>query len=440
MFLYCSIYLKHENSVKKYFTPLRRNLLAVKFQFEKLYEFVLCLQVFSIICIPEISSILLALSIPVLITGCIQRKLNYSFNFNLLPFVLLYLTYALCIINTKHMDIALRYLEYKFVFIYIPLVFLFRPKSTLGLERIYKTIVYSASSLSAYSIIRSSIVFYNSNNVNSFFTSQFSSIHHPTYASLYFFTSLFILFYIPVFKKPAYKNFNIVLAFLGIYFCLSLAGLLFLFVWLLCKSILWLYTLNTWRIKGLIILASALFFYIAFNYLPNVKDEWKNASCYANSFIKNPVEFLSQHTVGLSGTEARIVLWTASFNIIMKHPWGVGTGNVDDVLSNELNAMKQYELAKKNYNPHNQYLQTAMEIGLPGLGILLWLLIRALIFARKHKHLFLFWFTLNLAFNMLFESILQKQSGIVFSTLVMCLIFVFSTTHVSNFKNKMECP
>jgi hypothetical protein len=54
--------------------------------------------------------------------------------------------------------------------------------------------------------------------------------------------------------------------------------------------------------------------------------------------------------------------------------------------------------------------------------------------------LFLFWFTLNLAFNMLFESILQKQSGIVFSTLVMCLIFVFSTTHVSNFKNKMECP
>ncbi|MFZ9451876.1 MAG: O-antigen ligase family protein [Bacteroidia bacterium] len=412
----------------------------MKFQFEKVYEYVLCLQVFSIICIPEISSILLALSIPVLITGCIQRKLNYSFNFNLLPFVLLYLTYALCIINTKHMDIALRYLEYKFVFIYIPLVFLFRPKSTLGLERIYKTIVYSASTISTYSIICSTVLFYNSNSFNSFYSSAFSNVHHPTYASLYFFTSLLILYYLPVFKKKSFKYCNMILALLGIYFCLSLAGFLFLFIWLLYLGISWLYTNGSIWLKWLLIPISVLFFYITFNYLPHVEGEWKNATWFAKSFIKNPVEFLSQRTVGLSGTEARIVLWTASFNIIMKHPWGVGTGNVDDVLSNELNAMKQYELAKKNYNPHNQYLQTAMEIGIPGLGILLWLLIRALIFARKHKHLFLFWFTLNLAFNMLFESILQKQSGIVFSTLVMCLIFVFSTTHVSNFKNKMECP
>lgn len=411
----------------------------MKFQFEKVYQYVLYLQVFSIICLPDVSSILLALSIPVLITGCIQRKLNYRLNFNLMPFVLLYLTYALYIINTKHMDMALRYLEYKFVFIYIPLVFLFRPKSTLSLESVYKTIVFSASTLSAYSIIRSSVLFYNSNSFNSFYSSAFSNVHHPTYASLYFFTSLLILFYIPVFKKTAIKYYNMVLAVLGIYFCLSLAGFLFLFIWLLYLGISWLYTNGSIWLKWLLIPISVLFFYITFNYLPHVEGEWKNATWFANSYIKNPDAFLSQRTEGLTGTEARIVLWTASLKIIKQHPWGVGTGNVDDVLSKQLNAMKQFELANKNYNPHNQYLQTAMEIGLPGLSLLLWLLISALAFAIKHKHLFLFWFTLNLAFNMLFESILQKQSGIVFSTMLMCLIFVFYISPVPHIKNKMEC-
>jgi O-antigen ligase len=408
----------------------------VKLRFEKVYEFLLCLQVCSIICIPEISSWVLSLTIPILILGGFMHKLHFKFNFNLIPFVCIYLAYAIYILKTKHLELALNYLEYKFVFMYLPLVFLFKPKRSPQIITIYKSIVLSASILSAYYIVHALFLFNLSHSFNSFYASQFSIVHHPTYASLYFFTSLLILYYIPLFKK-ANTYINMVLAILGIYFCLSLAAFIFLIMWLLFLGITWLNSKSYVWIKWLLIPLSILLFYIIFNFVPHVEGEWKNATWFANAYVKNPDAFLKDRTVGLTGTEARIVLWTASFKIIKQHPWGVGTGNVDEALNIQLQTMKQFELAQKNYNPHNQYLQTAIEIGLPGLGLLLWLLMSALVFAFKHKHKVLFWFTLNLAFNMLFESLLQKQSGIVFSTMILCLIFVFNSHQKNTLKNNV---
>ena len=86
------------------------------------------------------------------------------------------------------------------------------------------------------------------------------------------------------------------------------------------------------------------------------------------------------------------------------------------------------ELAKQNYNPHNQFLQIAVEIGVLGLGLFIFLLFKLLEFSRNNKNYLLFILTTGLIFNSLFESMLQRQSGIVFYSFWICLIVAFSET------------
>jgi O-antigen ligase len=116
---------------------------------------------------------------------------------------------------------------------------------------------------------------------------------------------------------------------------------------------------------------------------------------------------------------------------------GVGTANVDDYLYAKLTKLKQYKLAKKYYNPHNQYLQSGIEIGVFGLAVLLLLLFKAANLAWKQRNYLSLFVVLNLAFNMLFESMLQRQSGIIFYTFWMCVLVVFGTHFTSTKKEQI---
>ena len=80
------------------------------------------------------------------------------------------------------------------------------------------------------------------------------------------------------------------------------------------------------------------------------------------------------------------------------------------------------------YNPHNQFLQTALEIGIVGLLLLLTLFGSTLRFAWKHRNYALLIMTACLVFNALFESMFQRQSGIVFFSFWICLLIVYSNS------------
>mgnify|MGYP000844552643 FL=1 len=134
----------------------------------------------------------------------------------------------------------------------------------------------------------------------------------------------------------------------------------------------------------------------------------------------------------MSGSETRLVLWTVSGQIIKDYPLGVGTGNVDDILVSRLSKLNQKELAKQRLNPHNQYFQTAIEIGFIGLIVLLSILFYGLKVGYKHRTWLLIILVANLGFNMLFESMLQRQSGIVFYTFWICLLVAYQTSQKIN--------
>lgn len=81
-------------------------------------------------------------------------------------------------------------------------------------------------------------------------------------------------------------------------------------------------------------------------------------------------------------------------------------------------------MAERNFNPHNQFLQTGLEIGLLGLAVLLLLLVLVFVRAVRSGDLILTVLTASLVFNCLFESMLQRQSGIVFYTFWICFLIM----------------
>lgn len=124
-----------------------------------------------------------------------------------------------------------------------------------------------------------------------------------------------------------------------------------------------------------------------------------------------------------NGLTIRLVKWKCSIEGIAESPLlGTGTGDAVDYL------VKCYE--RKNFwgmypqyrfNSHNQYLETALTLGMPGLiGFLLCIIAPFVSAWRKRQYLFLSFIAL-FCFCCLTESLLERQHGIVFFTFFISL-------------------
>jgi O-antigen ligase len=102
---------------------------------------------------------------------------------------------------------------------------------------------------------------------------------------------------------------------------------------------------------------------------------------------------------------------------------------MDEFMNKELIILKQIELTKQNFNPHNQFLQTAVEIGFFGLLVFFAILFSSIYYGLKYKNYLLIIISSNLLFNSLFESMLQRQSGIIFYCFWLCLLSLYLFTY-----------
>jgi hypothetical protein len=203
---------------------------------------------------------------------------------------------------------------------------------------------------------------------------------------------------------------------------LSLSGILFLFIAISVVVIYWIKKTFSKLLFYISIIVLPFTCYLAITTIPQVKGEWYNAKFFVDEYLKSPSDFVKTRVSPMSGTEVRICMWTVSTRIFLKHPFGVGTGNVDEYLSNELIKLKQIDLSKKMYNPHNQFLQTGIEIGFLGLIIFVLIICYSIYFSLKFKNWIVLLLATNLFFNSLFESMMQRQSGIVFYSFWICFL------------------
>ena len=405
----------------------------MKITFEQVYQNYLGLFLSVFILCPIYTSLSFIPWVFIVVYGVIKGKMKFSIQWVQLSLAALYLTYALWSIDSNHPDIAGKYLEYKLSLIVFPILFLWKIKEGFDFRLLSNYLIGSVLVLTSMNFFHSAFIC--DQPINCFLASQFSFVHHPTYYST------FVLLAMVAAINGYRNNFRfysvyivvpIVLLFVTVsMLTLSLGGILFMLMFwmffllhILRKKSKTLFLLGVFSIP--------LIGYLFLTKVPQVEGEWTSAKFYAKAFLANPKKYISDKTYPFAGSEVRLILWTASVEIIENHPNGVGTGNLDEVIGSKLKGWGQHELAAENYNPHNQFFQTTLELGFLGLFILLGIIIWNGIKAVRNRDLLWICTTALLFFHSNFESMLQRQSGIVFFCFFFCLFSSYSKVSLIN--------
>ncbi len=119
--------------------------------------------------------------------------------------------------------------------------------------------------------------------------------------------------------------------------------------------------------------------------------------------------------------KSRILAWDASFKLIKEAPiFGYGVGDANDILMKKYKELGYMPNHKNKFNAHNQFLQTYLQTGFIGFGILLTIFIVLGMRMKRSRNEFSVF--LILFVSLLFESMLVRFNGIVFFSIVIPLL------------------
>lgn len=117
----------------------------------------------------------------------------------------------------------------------------------------------------------------------------------------------------------------------------------------------------------------------------------------------------------VQGSAMRLQVWQVSLEIIADEPFtGVGTGDVTDQIVKRCNEHGYLAVSDKGLNAHNQFLQSGVALGVPGLLLLVLIYLFMLVFAIRRRQFVLILFTVVCGAVSLTESILETQAGVLF--------------------------
>ena len=395
--------------------------------FTNLFEKSLGFFAFGFVLFPKFAPLFFILLITVVLSGIIKKEISFQLNVISSLFLLFYFCYLIGIIFTRDINAGVFELEKKLSFVIFPLLLSLKFKKIWSINVAYMGFILATFLVTLYGIIMALSAWLGAGGGNwVYFSSAISPIHHPSYLAAYLTISTAFAFIgwrekLPFFSLYWIIPFTIfVIVIHG--FLQSLSGTLFLLIAIFTSLLIWLRNKFRRPIFYTIIILMPLIGFIVINSIPSIQNDWKDASSNIIEYSKNPKSFVENREQTLSSSSVRIILWTAAFQIFYKHPFGVGTGNMDEFMEKELIILKQKELTEQNFNPHNQFLQTAVEIGFFGLLVLFSIVFFGLYYGFKYRNWLLIIIIGSLFFNCLFESMLQRQSGIVFYCFWICLL------------------
>ncbi len=361
----------------------------------------------------------------------IRRIRALSGSGHLLSFAILYLLYLIGTLysgNLHGQTGALFNLEVKMSLWVFPLLF-----ATVEFERFgpeFRKKVLSAflfGNLVSLILVFNKAVFnyFQSGSTDAFYYVLLAYPQHPSYLAL-FFTFAIAVVLVWLFENLREQSGKRVLAILLI--------LVFqLFVVLLSSkagilSVVLLYTLaigyhlfHREERKGTrsVISASLLIlFLVTLSFFPRSYSRFYSAETALES---EPEASSNESSV------ARILVWQSSLEIIREHPFlGVGTGDVEPELMKVYQEKNIRFAFDESLNAHNQYLQTFIALGLAGFATLVALLLVPAWFAFRRKQLLYLALLAVFAFNLLVESMLERQAGVVFYAFLNSFLFYYS--------------
>lgn len=400
----------------------------MKLNYPSIYEWSLTVLVGAWMLLPGLTGLFCILFFLIVLYGAISKNLSFRLNGILVGIALFLPLYALYATNSMDPNAAMFGIEKKLSFVLFPLVFSLVPTFSLNKRRIENGFLF-ALFLMLLLCYLGAFFNYEEHNYNSayLFSSHFSGLfHHPTYVSVFCALGIIILF--RRWEAPRTMREHLLSA-VGILFLLythvhleSLSGLLFAMLLMAFLIGNWVLKRKGWKTlvgflgSGLLMVSLGVFL------VPSLKSNVSDSVSFVSNYMKDPYAYTHVPRGEIRGNDARLILWSASAELLKEHPNGVGVGNLPMAIEAKLLEYGQVNLAKEHLNPHNQFFHTAVETGWIGMLWLLALLLSMLWFGWKHKQGLLILVVCAFAFNGLFESMLERQSGIVFWLLWSCLL------------------
>lgn len=246
-----------------------------------------------------------------------------------------------------------------------------------------------------------------------FYSSRFSHVHHPSYLAMYMNLSLvgiFLYLYKGVGLSLKWWGVALLSFFLSLSLVFPASKMGFIQYGFLMVFGLWMaHAMGKWKSKATAVVVASGVLFAAFLWLNPI----------ASQRIVTAVDVVSQSEAAMQTGEtetnvARLITWQLTLEEIAKAPFGVGTGDINDVLTERYRAEGLIGLAESGLNPHNNYLQIGLALGLPALLWFLFSLAYPFGGIWRHRDWIYGFFLVGMAMHMMVESMLEKQSGVVF--------------------------
>jgi O-antigen ligase len=356
-----------------------------------------------------------------------RRLFVFSFSF-------LYFLYLAGLLYTKNFQYALEDLEMKLSIFIFPLIFatsalpLFTTKQTGMVLR-----AFGAGCIAGSFIFLGRAFYYGVmlDEPGAFYYTSLAWNFHPSYFSMYlaFAVSNIICFLLirQTVTGVAKVTFHIILLLffsMMIVLLSSKAGLLIWGCVIFFYSILLIFRRKEW-LKGFIFAAIAVTtFSLLLMAFPHALGRVSQAK-------QDMASVESAEKSGRS-TGDRVLIWKASKEIVRQNfLFGVGTGDVRDKLMEEYQKSDAITAMKNYLNAHDQYMQTFIALGIPGLLLLVYMIVAPAVLCIKRANYIFFAFLFITGFNMFFESMFERQEGVVF-------FMFFSTLLLASFPGLQE--
>jgi O-antigen ligase len=323
---------------------------------------------------------------------------------------------------TANMDNGLFNIQVKLLLFILPIGMASFRFDVTQTRRLLGTFIFSLTACGLFMLTRSIYVYF-SEGINTFYYQDFCHrVVHPAYLSMYFCTGIMILFHGILLQNFSPKPWKISAIILCLFFAviifllsskLGLISMILLFGGYIVYSII---RFKRYFVGIGALLVLAIGFFVALKAFPQVGERINNMKqMFTSHGPINPAE--------VESNQVRFLIWEADAALIERHPLGgVGVGDAQDSLLGEYQLRGMTGAYHKNLNAHSQIFQTGIEIGIPGLILLLLLFVAPVLYAIRRQYGFLVLTASLILLNIAPESMFEAQAGVVFAGFFYSLI------------------
>lgn len=321
--------------------------------------------------------------------------------------------YAVSSVYSDFNRLALFNLQVKLSFLAFPLVFGMSNFANAIIQdryTLFRSFIMGGLFSIGMNLLSSSYKFFVSNEPANFIYREFSFIAHPSYYAMYLCLGVLFLLgslsgKIVLYKRNVLVSSLCLVAFsIAIVLAGSKAGIISILAILISFLAYIMFIDKNWKLS--VVFISIISFLILFNMF--------------NPVLKKRTEEMANATTTkeMSTSAVRLVIWKSSIKKILEKPlFGYGNGDVSKVLYSEYVIRDVEKAAKRQYNCHNQYLQTLMATGVIGGVVFFLMFFIPLWECLKNRDWIYLAFILLVAFNILVESMFERQAGVIFYAL-----------------------